>query len=97
MSCQQTIEDKNVVGITQQCFALFPQETFPEIISIFPEGEGDGFESRLPLKIFSALPVMEDGGIDRTVIDCWQHQMGQIANFSPLLTYFYFLKSKSLM
>ena len=40
---------------------------------------------------------MEDGGIDRTVIDCWQHQMGQIANFSPLLTYFYFLKYKSLM
>ena len=29
---------------------------------------------------------MEDGGVDRTVIDCWQHQFGQMADFPPLLT-----------
>ena len=36
--------------------------------------------------IFCAL-TMEDGGVDRTVIDCWQNQMGPIANFPPLLTF----------
>ena len=88
---------KSSLTMPSNVLPLHFKQIFLPIISIFPEGEGDGFESRLPLKIFSALPVMEDGGIDRTVIDCWQHQMGQIANFSPLLTYFYFLKSKSLM
>ena len=29
------------------------------------------------------LEIMEDGGVDRTVINCWQHQM---ADFPPLLT-----------
>ena len=30
---------------------------------------------------------MEDGGIDRTVIDCCQNQLGQMADFPPLLTF----------
>jgi hypothetical protein len=29
---------------------------------------------------------MEDGGVDRNVIDCWQHQLSQMADFPPLLT-----------
>ena len=29
---------------------------------------------------------MEDGGVDRTVIDCQQNQLGQVADF-PLLTF----------
>ena len=29
---------------------------------------------------------MEDGGVDRTVIDCWQHQLGQMADIPSLLT-----------
>ena len=29
---------------------------------------------------------MEDGDVDRTVLDCWQHQLGQMADFPPLLT-----------
>ena len=33
---------------------------------------------------------MEDGGVDRTVIDCWQHRLGQTADFSPLLTFLVF-------
>ena len=30
---------------------------------------------------------MEDGGVDRAVIDCRQNQLGQMANFLPLLTF----------
>ena len=29
---------------------------------------------------------MEDGGVDRTVINCLQYQLGQMADFPPLLT-----------
>ena len=31
------------------------KQTFPAIIWIFPEGEGDGIESRLPFEILSTL------------------------------------------
>ena len=34
---------------------LHLKQTFPPIIWIFIEGEGDGIESRLPFKIFSTL------------------------------------------
>ena len=34
---------------------LHLKQTFPPIIWIFTEGEGDGIESRLPFKIFSTL------------------------------------------
>ena len=43
-----TFENKKFVDITQQCFALLTQATFPLIIWIFTEGEGDGFKFRLP-------------------------------------------------
>ena len=33
---------------------------------------------------------IEDGGVDRTVIDCWQNQLGQMADFPPLLTFLIF-------
>ena len=33
---------------------------------------------------------MEDGGVDRTVIDCRQKQLGQMADFPPLLTFLIF-------
>ena len=33
---------------------------------------------------------MEDGGVDMTVIDCRQHQLGQTANIPPLLTFLVF-------
>ena len=29
--------------------------------------------------------LMEDGGVDTTVIDSWQHKVGSMANFPPLL------------
>ena len=30
---------------------------------------------------------MEDGGVDRTVIDCWQNQLGQMADFPHFKTF----------
>ena len=33
---------------------------------------------------------MEDGGVDMTVIDCWQSQLDQMADFSPILTFWIF-------
>ena len=36
---------------------LHPKQTFPPIIWIFTEGEGDGIEPRLPIEIFSTLPM----------------------------------------
>ena len=35
------------------------------------------------------VSVMEDGGEDRTVIDFWQNQLGQMADFPPLVTLTY--------
>ena len=37
---------------------LHLKQTFPFIIWIFTEGEGDGIKSRLPFKIFSILPAL---------------------------------------
>ena len=37
---------------------LHMKQTFPSIIWIFTEGEGDVIKSRLPFKIFSALHIM---------------------------------------
>ena len=39
----------------QQCLPFHLKQTFPPIIWIFTEGEGDGIKSRLPSKIFSTL------------------------------------------
>ena len=33
---------------------------------------------------------MEDGGVDRTVIDYWPNQLGQMADIPPLLTFKFF-------
>ena len=34
--------------------------------------------------------IMKDGGVNKTVIDCWQNQLGQMADFPPLLTFLIF-------
>ena len=48
MRCQQNLENKKFVDITQQCFALLPQVKFPgDNLRIFTEGEGDKIKSRL--------------------------------------------------
>ena len=33
------------------------------------------------------LYIMEDGGVDRTVVDCRQNHLGKLADFRPLLTF----------
>ena len=43
--------------LTMPSNVLHLKQTFPPIIWIFTEGEGDGIESRLPFKIFSTLPT----------------------------------------
>jgi len=39
---------------------LHLKQTFPHIILIFTEGEGNGIESRLPFKKFSTLKIKEN-------------------------------------
>ena len=41
------------------------------------------------LGIFERLEKLtpDHGGVDRTITYCWQHQLGQMAEFLPLLTY----------
>ena len=51
------LQNIKFVDSAQQCFAFTPQANFPTHNSIFTEGEDDGIESRLPLKIFSTLTV----------------------------------------
>ena len=38
------------------------------------------------IQLFSTY-YMENGGVDRTVIECRQHQLGQMADIPPLLTF----------
>ena len=54
---------------------LHLKETFPPIIGIFTEGEGDGIKSRLPFKIFSIL-------IDFEFISTWCRPLGYGINAS---------------
>ena len=48
---------KTFVYNAQQCFALHLKQNFQPIIWIFNEVEGDGIESRLPVRIFSSLHI----------------------------------------
>ena len=51
------INIKSLLTIASNVLPLQLKQTFPPIIWIFTEGEGDGIESRLPFKIFSTLLV----------------------------------------
>jgi len=59
---------RNIAGGSQQIFCfqnvlpLHFKQTFPPIIRIFPSGEGDRTESRLPFKIFFTLIGGHHGG-----------------------------------
>ena len=53
---------QNIAGWCQQTFCsqkyvlpFYLKQTFPPLIWMFTEGEGDGIKSRLPFKIFSTL------------------------------------------
>ena len=47
---------ESLLDVIRQSIAGDVEQTFPPIIWIFTEGEGDGIESRLPFKNFSTLP-----------------------------------------
>ena len=46
---------KSLLTTPSNVLPLHLKQTFPPIIWIFTEGEGDGIKSRLPFKIFSTL------------------------------------------
>ena len=50
------LETESLLTSPSNVLPLHLKQTFPPIIWIFTEGEGDGIKSRLPLKIFSTLP-----------------------------------------
>ena len=52
---QQIFWFKSLLTMPSNVLPLQLKQIFPPIIWIFTEGKGDGFESRLPLKMFSTL------------------------------------------
>ena len=54
--CQHTFENKNFDDNTQ---SLNLKQTFPPMIWIFTQGEGDEIKSRLTIKIFSTLKIWD--------------------------------------
>jgi hypothetical protein len=46
------------------------------------------------IKVYVSEISMEDGGVDRTVINCWQNHLGQMADFPPLLIFLTFLSGE---
>ena len=50
---------KSLLTMPSNVLPLHIKQTFPPIIWIFTEGEGDGIQSRLPLKIFFTLAKVQ--------------------------------------
>ena len=53
--CQQFLNTKNLLTMPINVLPFCLKQTFPPIIGIFTEGEGDEIEFRLPFKVFSTL------------------------------------------
>ena len=51
------LKTKSLLTTPSKVLPLYLKKTFPPIIRIFTEGEGDGIESRLSSKIFFTLLV----------------------------------------
>jgi hypothetical protein len=49
---------KSLLTTPSSVLPLHLKQTFPPMISIFTDGEGDEIESRLPFKIFPTLHVI---------------------------------------
>ena len=56
--CQQAFENKSLLTSPSIVLPLHHKQTFPPIIWIFTEVEGDGIKSRLSFKIFSTLTTI---------------------------------------
>ena len=57
---------KSLLTTPSNVLPLHLKQTFPTIIWIFTEEDGDGFESRLPVKIFSTLLTKLQKDLDMT-------------------------------
>ena len=51
------LKTKSLLTSPSDVLPLHLKQTFPRIIWIFTEGEGDGIKFRLPFKIFSTLKI----------------------------------------
>ena len=76
------LKTKSLLTSPTNVLPYYLKHTFPPIIWIFTEGEGDGIESRLPFKIFSTLPVSNCILVPNIV-----HLFPQIMYFSLLAVY----------
>ena len=54
---ESLLKIKSLLTTPSNVLPLHLKQTFPHIIWIFTEGEGDGIESILPVKIFTTLPM----------------------------------------
>ena len=63
------------------------KQTFPPMIWIFAEGEGDGIESRLPFQIFSTLPEKSNSPAEWISTHCIVGNQAKrcIAQIRPLI------------
>ena len=57
--------------------------------SIFPTNFFSVWADELKTNFLLVL-IMKDGGVDKAVVDCRQHQLGRMADFPPLLTFLVF-------
>ena len=85
---------KSLLTMPSNVLPLHLKQTFPPIIWIFTEVEGDGIESRLPFKIFYTLMIINHGwralqsfifkfSFDKFFIDFWN-------NFQPFCMHYWF-------
>ena len=73
---------------------LHLKQTFPPIIWIFTEGEGDGIKSRLHFKIFSTLAQWFGRVKFWILMICFDFEVGNVSEnaFHLLLVKFYYCK-----
>ena len=67
--------------LNQRAGWLLKSTFYPDFLA----GSFGCFEIRVVL-LYLSIKVMEDGGIDTTIIDSRQQRMGRFADFPPLLT-----------
>ena len=66
---------------------LHHKQTFPPIIWIFTEGEGDGIKSRLPSKIFSTLHISIQKGLSFSLLSLKTDVKNVILAINQLIGY----------
>ena len=67
--------------LNQRAGRLLKFTFYPDFLA----GSFGCFEIEIKVVCYLSVKVMEDGGIDTTVIDSRQQKMGRMADFLPLL------------